>query len=82
MTAERNREIVRNIYRDAARGDLGFVNSRLSPEFAVIEADGLPYGGTYTGPQGLVEVFGRIRETWEGFLSSQPHSWPTAILRP
>src|SRR5437899_10698115 len=67
MSATENREIMQSIYRDAAKGDLGFVERYLASDCMIHESPGLPYGGTYRGPQGLVDVFARIHEAWSPF---------------
>ncbi len=45
---------------------LGF----LSPDIDWTEAEGFPYGGTYTGPHAVLEgVFMRLGTEWEGFAA-------------
>ena len=40
------------------------VKELLDPDFVVIEPDGLPYAGTYRGPDGWWTVFRRMLSTW------------------
>lgn len=40
------------------------VKDLLDPDFVLIEPDGLPYGGTYRGPEGWWTLYRRILSTW------------------
>ena len=61
---------VRAVYDAFARGDIPAVLNSLSPDVEWTEAEGFPYGGTYVGPQAVLEgVFMRLGTEWEGFTA-------------
>jgi len=63
-----NSEMIRSLYEAFARGDVPAVLAALSPDVRWTEAEGFPYGGTYRGPQSVLEgVFMRLGADWEGF---------------
>lgn len=63
-----NLDSVRGVYDAFAKGDIPSVLSFLSPDIRWTEAEGFPYGGTYTGPDAvLANVFMRLGAEWEGF---------------
>lgn len=63
-----NSEMIRSLYEAFARGDVPAVLAALSPDVRWTEAEGFPYGGTYHGPQSVLEgVFMRLGADWEGF---------------
>jgi ketosteroid isomerase-like protein len=63
-----NVEVVEKLYRDFARGDIPNVLGALSPEIEWTEAEGFPYGGTYTGPEAVLQnVFIKLGTEWEGY---------------
>lgn len=65
-----NLSLVQNAYGAFAKGDVPAVISFLSPEIEWTEAEGFPYGGTYTGPDAvLTGVFMRLGTEWEGFAA-------------
>jgi len=65
-----NLDSVRGVYDAFARGDISSVLGFLSPGVEWTEAEGFPYGGTYTGPQAVLEgVFMRLGTEWEGFAA-------------
>ncbi len=65
MSAEQNRETIREAYRLFFAGDLDTMVTLLSPEIEVLQAAGLPYGGTYKGIDGFKEQVARILAFWE-----------------
>ena len=66
---------VQNLYAAFAKGDVPAVLGFLSPEIAWTEAEGFPYGGTYRGPNAVLEgVFMRLGTEWEGF-AAVPHEF-------
>lgn len=70
-----NTEIIRGVYAAFAVGDVPGVLSALDPEVSWTEAEGFPYGGTYVGPQAVLEgVFMRLGGEWEGF-AAVPHEY-------
>lgn len=65
-----NLKSVQSVYDAFARGDIPAVLAFLSPDVEWTEAEGFPYGGTYVGPQAVLEgVFIRLGTEWEGFAA-------------
>ena len=65
-----NLDSVRGAYDAFARGDIPTVLGFLSPDVEWTEAEGFPYGGTYIGPQAVLEgVFMRLGTEWDGFAA-------------
>ena len=61
---------IRSLYEAFARGDVPAVLGALAPDVRWTEAEGFPYGGTYSGPQAvLVNVFMKLGGEWEGFAA-------------
>lgn len=68
MAETGNRDLLQSMYDAFAQGAVPFVLGQLAPDVEWIEADGLPYGGTYRGPEAVLNgVFMRIGAEWEGF---------------
>src|SRR3954452_22698413 len=68
MAQNGNREILQSMYDAFARGDVPFVLERFDPEVEWIEPDGSPYGGTYRGPEEVLNgVFMKLGTEWDGF---------------
>ncbi|MEO8296493.1 MAG: nuclear transport factor 2 family protein [Burkholderiales bacterium] len=36
----------------------------LHPDFTIVEADSLPYGGTYRGPEGWATLIANVKKAW------------------
>ena len=61
---------LRNVYTALASGDVPTVLANLAADVRWTEAEGFPYGGTYSGPQAvLVNVFMKLGGEWEGFAA-------------
>ena len=71
-----NLEKVRGVYEAFAKGDVPGVLGFLSDDVEWTEAEGFPLlGGTYTGPNAVLEnVFMRLATEWEGF-SAVPYDF-------
>ena len=70
-----NLEIVRGAYEAFARGDVPAVLAVLASDVSWTEAEGFPYGGTYSGPDAVLKnVFMKLGAEWEGF-SAVPHEF-------
>jgi hypothetical protein len=70
-----NTEIVDGFYGALGRGDMPGALGLLSPEVSWTEAAGFPYGGTYHGPdQILNNVFMKLGTEWDGF-TCVPHEF-------
>jgi ketosteroid isomerase-like protein len=65
-----NLPTIQGAYDAFARGDVPGVLGILGPDIAWTEAEGFPYGGTYIGPQAVLEgVFMRLGTEWDGFTA-------------
>lgn len=64
-----NLETVRKTYDAFAEGDIDAVLATFADDITWVEAEGGPYGGTYHGPNEIVEnVFARLGAEWDPFL--------------
>jgi hypothetical protein len=65
-----NLNMIKGTYEAFAKGDVPGVLGILSSDIAWTEAEGFPYGGTYNGPNAVLEgVFMRLGAEWEGFAA-------------
>ena len=72
-----NLETVRGAYAAFARGDVPAVIEVLAHDIEWTEAEGFPYGGTYTGPDAVLHnVFMKLGTEWKGF-TAVPHEFVT-----
>jgi ketosteroid isomerase-like protein len=63
-----NLDSVRGVYDAFAKGDIPSVLGFLSPDVEWTEAEGFPYGGTYTGPEAVLSgVFMRLGTEWDSY---------------
>ncbi|MCO6512788.1 MAG: nuclear transport factor 2 family protein [Aridibacter famidurans] len=63
-----NGEIISGLYEAFARGDVPAVLGAFDESIEWTEAEGFMYGGTYTGPNAVLEnVFMKLGTEWEGF---------------
>ena len=63
-----NTDIVRELYAAFARGDVPAVLRALAADVSWTEAEGFPYGGTYSGVDAVLQnVFMKLGTEWEGF---------------
>ena len=63
-----NLNIVQSAYAAFAKGDIPGVLGVLDAEAVWTEAEGFPYGGTYHGPNAVLEaVFMRVGVEWDSF---------------
>ena len=61
-------DVIRSLYSAFASGDVPAVLAALSPDVHWTEAEGGPYGGTYVGPDAVLEgVFMKLGGEWESF---------------
>jgi ketosteroid isomerase-like protein len=64
-------DVLRGIYAGFATGDIAAVLGPLAPDVQWTEAEGFPYGGTYVGPDAVLEnVFMRIGADWSSYSAS------------
>jgi ketosteroid isomerase-like protein len=65
-----NLNSVQGVYDAFAKGDIPAALGFLSSDVDWTEAEGFPYGGTYTGPDAVLEgVFMRLGAEWESFAA-------------
>ena len=65
-----NGDVIKGLYEAFSRGDIPAVLGTLDENMEWIEADGFPYGGTYVGPQAILEgVFMKLGSEWEGWTA-------------
>lgn len=63
-------ETAKSLYAAFAKGDVPTVLGGLAPNVRWTEAEGGPYGGTYVGPQAVLEgVFMKLGGEWDGFAA-------------
>jgi ketosteroid isomerase-like protein len=63
-----NGDIIRRLYDAFANGDIPAVLAAFDENISWKEAEGFMYGGTYTGPNAVLEnVFMKFGTEWEGF---------------
>lgn len=63
-----NVRVVQGVYTAFAKGDVPAVLAVMSSAIQWTEAKGFPYGGTYRGPNAVLDgVFMRIGADWDGF---------------
>jgi ketosteroid isomerase-like protein len=60
--------LVRSFYNALGGGDIPGAFALLAPDVSWTEATGFPYGGTYHGPDEVLQkVFMRLGSEWDGF---------------
>jgi len=66
--SEQNVEFVKGVYGAFARGDVPAVLGEFADDIEWFEAEGMPYGGVYRGPEAVAQnVFGPITEDIDSF---------------
>ncbi|ACZ90206.1 nuclear transport factor 2 family protein [Streptosporangium roseum] len=64
----KNLDAVRGSYEASAAGDVGGLLRLLAPDARWTEMAGSPYGGTYVGPEGVLDgVFQRLGTEWDDY---------------
>nr|WP_309696719.1 nuclear transport factor 2 family protein [Armatimonas sp.] len=64
---------INSLYAAFASGDIPTVLAALAPDIRWTEAEGFPYGGTYIGPDAVLQnVFMKLGSEWDGF-AAVPH---------
>jgi hypothetical protein len=62
-------DVVRGVYEAVGRGELDRAVAALDEDVEWIEPEGGPFGGTYYGPDEVVEnVFARVGDEWDEFV--------------
>ena len=62
-----NRALIETVYAAAGAGDWAGVRAHMADDLVIVEADGLPYAGRWTGPDALHELFGVVSGFWSDF---------------
>jgi ketosteroid isomerase-like protein len=63
-----NLAVLREGYQNFAKGNIPAVLEVFEPDIEWTEAEGFPYGGTYKGPNDVMEnVFMKLGTEWDGF---------------
>ena len=57
---DRTRSVVREFYDHSLRGDLEGVAKVAHPDIVVHEAESLPYGGTHTGRDAVLQLLAQL----------------------
>jgi ketosteroid isomerase-like protein len=66
-------DTISNLYIAFAHGDVPTVLAALAPNVNWTEAEGFPYGGTYLGPEAVLQnVFMKLGSEWNGY-AAVPH---------
>ncbi|MBD8524284.1 nuclear transport factor 2 family protein [Pseudomarimonas arenosa] len=62
---------IRQLYDAFAQADIAAVLAALDPAVEWTEAEGGPYGGTFIGPQAVLDnVFAKLDSEWQGFTAA------------
>ncbi|CAN5486683.1 nuclear transport factor 2 family protein [soil metagenome] len=65
-----NSQIIEGVYKSFATGDIPGLLGTFDENIEWTEAEGFPYGGTYTGANAILEnVFMKLGGEWEGFAA-------------
>ena len=65
-----NADIIRGVYDAFGKGDVPAVLGVFDAQISWTEAEGFMYGGTYNGPNAVLEnVFMKLGTEWEGFAA-------------
>ena len=63
-----NGDVIKQLYEAFAKGDVPAVLATFDERISWTEAEGFPHGGTYVGPNAVLEnVFMNLGSEWEGF---------------
>ncbi len=59
------RAMVERIYQLTGSGDWTAVEAMLTDDFSILEADSLPYAGTYKGKGALQDLYSKVFAFWD-----------------
>lgn len=70
-----NLDLLREGYRNLAKGDIPALLAVFDPDIEWTAAKGFPYAGTYRGPDEVTkQIFMKLGTEWNGF-SVEPHEF-------
>ncbi|AUX42405.1 uncharacterized protein SOCE26_038360 [Sorangium cellulosum] len=58
-----NQQVIQSIYDTGKTDDFETILSFMDPDLVIQEAESLPYGGTYHGPEGFHRLIARVFES-------------------
>ena len=70
-----NAEIIRKLFDGFVRGDLDAAFANVAPDAQIVAPETLPWGGTYTGPEGYKELIEKIGDNFEEFQPEPQAIW-------
>lgn len=62
-----NQQVIQSIYEMGKTGDFETMLSFMDHDLVIHEADSLPYGGTYHGPEGFRRLITAVFQTFRSF---------------
>ena len=68
--AQDNVDVVQGAWDAFERGDIDTVLDAIAPTAETRVPESLPWGGTYTGPEGFRDFLGRLGEAFEQFSAT------------
>lgn len=73
MSARTARETLEAFFAAFHIQDMTTMEALLAPDFAIYEAEGLPYAGVYRGIEGWRDLLGRIGAIWSTMIPVVRH---------
>lgn len=67
---ERNEALIHDLYQHFMKGEWEALTEMLDPGFEAVEANGLPYGGRYKGPDGFMQIVEALGAHYENLRIS------------
>ena len=77
-TPDANTQVVRRFYERLAASDMPGALALLAPDFRLVQAASLPYGGEWVGAAGLADFFRAFFAHWAAFSSEDVHYFAAA----
>ena len=74
--AQDNVDVVQGAWDAFGRGDIEAVLDAIAPTAETRVPETLPWGGTYTGPDGFRDFLARLRENFDQFAGSVMNAKP------
>ncbi|HEU4325592.1 MAG TPA: nuclear transport factor 2 family protein [Roseiflexaceae bacterium] len=70
MATQSAAAIFQNLQDAFRRGDIPAILAYMAPDFVIVEAESLPYGGEFHGPAGFQQLMEQIFAVWERLESN------------